>query len=61
MPASTAEADAMFDAHNEVMAHTSHRAPADALDAEEHQFEGTLMDGLGDDLWPLDEHGRPAR
>lgn len=45
-----AEADAMFDAHNEVMG----PAPAEHL-------EGTLMDGLADDPWPFDEHGRPAR
>jgi predicted transcriptional regulator len=46
-----AEADAMFDAHHEAM----------APDAQESHLEGTLMDGLGDDPWPLDEHGLPAR
>lgn len=46
-----AETDAMFDAHNEAM------APG----AQESHLEGTLTDGLEDDPWPLDEHGRPAR
>jgi hypothetical protein len=47
-----AEADAMFDAHHEAM------APSEQ---ESHYLEGTLMDGLQDDPWPLDEHGHPAR
>jgi hypothetical protein len=47
-----AEADAMFDAHHEAM------APGEQ---ESHYLEGTLMDGLQDDPWPLDEHGHPAR
>jgi predicted transcriptional regulator len=45
-----AETDAMFDAHNEAM----------ATGTAQH-LEGTLMDGLEDDPWPVDEHGRPAR
>jgi predicted transcriptional regulator len=47
-----ADADAMFDAHHEAM------APGEQ---ESRYLEGTLMDGLQDDPWPLDEHGHPAR
>lgn len=48
--AEQAETDAMFAAHHEAVATT----PTEHL-------AGTLRDGLGDEPWPLDEHGHPAR
>jgi hypothetical protein len=56
------EANVMFDRHTDVMTRLGTTPDRQAeLDAEQRLLDGTLLDGLDRDPWPLDEHGHPAR
>jgi predicted DNA-binding protein len=56
------EANTMLDRHVAVVtrlgAGVSERAD---VEEEQRQLDGTLLDGLEDDPWPLDGRGQPAR
>ena len=51
----------MFDLHAAAMSRVLSPDRQAELDAEQRLLDGTLLDGLGDDPWPVDEHGEPAR
>ena len=55
------EAAALFDLHTAAMTRVVSPEQRVALDAEQRLLEATLLDGLADDPWPVDEHGEPAR
>jgi hypothetical protein len=56
------EANAMFDRHTAVMTGLGTTPAVQAeLEAEQRLLDGTLLDGLEQDPWPVDERGRPAR
>lgn len=52
----------MFDDHLAAMASLGQsRAVREEIEFEQHLLDNTLLDGLGEDPWPVDADGEPVR